>query len=641
MCGICGYILRDKTRKVDEELLKKMTQIIAHRGPNSEGYYFEYGIALGHRRLSIIGIGEEGKQPMHYMGRYTIVHNGEIYNYIEIKEQLEQQGYCFHSKTDTEVIMAAYDYWGKECLQYFNGMWAFAIYDSHQETLFCSRDRFAVKPFYYYIDGIKIIFASEIKQILAVQPDLAIANEKRIKHFLYFGIMEYGEETFFENIRQLQGGEYAEYHFKENDWKVKKWYYLNKIKTKESYRREAKKFKEQFLDSVRLRLRADVTVGSCLSGGLDSSAIVCAVSKLREKNNLMEKQMTISSCFKESEEKKYDEQEFIDSVIRETQVNSHKIFFSHKELWEDIDKIIWHMDEPFTTMSICAQWAVFKAAKEKGLKVMLDGQGADEQLAGYSSFYSPAFAELWKKKKFIKLWFEVKWFNKHRAKSEDLSAEIYLLSAIQNLNLTEKIIWKKKINAFAIQYLNRSMKTEIESNRGVYPFSNYDVEPLKLYASDNFEQFTLDMIYVNLRSLLHFEDRNSMAHSIESRVPFLDYRLVETIFSMPSHYKLRNGVTKAVMRRGLKGILTEKVRRRNSKLGFATPEDIWMKKNKERYQKELEEACDNLKGFVNKEAILDWFHFCIKENKKDYISFRIICLSHWIKIFKVTVRGKE
>ena len=171
MCGICGYILRDKTRKVDEELLKKMTQIIAHRGPNSEGYYFEYGIALGHRRLSIIGIGEEGKQPMHYMGRYTIVHNGEIYNYIEIKEQLEQQGYCFHSKTDTEVIMAAYDYWGKECLQYFNGMWAFAIYDSHQETLFCSRDRFAVKPFYYYIDGTKIIFASEIKQILAVQPD--------------------------------------------------------------------------------------------------------------------------------------------------------------------------------------------------------------------------------------------------------------------------------------------------------------------------------------------------------------------------------------------------------------------------------------------------------------------------------------
>lgn len=167
------------------------------------------------------------------------------------------------------------------------------------------------------------------------------------------------------------------------------------------------------------------------------------------------------------------------------------------------------------------------------------------------------------------------------------------------------------------------------------------MEPLKLYASDNFEQFTLDMIYVNLRSLLHFEDRNSMAHSIESRVPFLDYRLVETIFSMPSHYKLRNGVTKAVMRRGLKGILTEKVRRRNSKLGFATPEDIWMKKNKERYQKELEEACDNLKGFVNKEAILDWFHFCIKENKKDYISFRIICLSHWIKIFKVTVRGKE
>lgn len=627
MCGICGFIKKDGGA-VDKAVFQKMTDIIQHRGPDAEGFFYSNNFAMSHRRLSILDLSNYGTQPMHYKERYTIVYNGEVYNYLELKNELQKKGYLFETETDTEVVVAAYDLWGEACLERFNGMWGFAIYDAIKEQIFCARDRFGIKPFYYFQNEECFIFASEIKQILTALPDEAKMNEVRVWDFLCSGIMEYGGDTFFKNIKQLCAGNSGIYDLKTNQWKEKRWYYLCKKENKKSYKTASREFKNLFLDSVKLRLRSDVTVGSCLSGGLDSSAIVCGVSALSEQTNRIH---TVSSCFCNGDEMKYDEQEYIEVVLDKTHAESHKVFTNVGSIFEILDQIIWHMDEPFTTTSICAQWAVFEEAQRNQLTVMLDGQGADEQLAGYTSFYTPAFADLLQRKKYGRLYKNVRQFANTRGIEEGIDAGEILRGIANNLYAGKR--WWSFVNKYWNKKKNKIKADEAVSIPWPYPMNKSSVSGL--YNSNNFEQFTRDMIQVNLQSLLHFEDRNSMAHSIESRVPFLDYRLVESIFNMPAEYKIRNGYTKAVMRTALKGILPDKIRLRISKLGFATPEDVWMRDNQELFRKELIDACSYLKGIVKQEDALNWFDYCVKQQKRDFLSFRIICLGRWIKIFSV------
>lgn len=624
MCGIAGYYNFNK--EINKEQFEKMVDIIEHRGPDDRGTYYQGGLALGHRRLSIIDLSSDGHQPFFYKERYVIVFNGEIYNYRELKNELIEKGYQFKTKTDTEVLIAAYDCYGKDCVQRFNGMWAFAIYDKQKNELYCSRDRFGIKPFYYYVNKKEFIFASEIKQILCMMDHNPTVNRKRLLDFLVCGDQDYTDETMFQSIMQLRGGHEIILNLGSNEFKINQYYDLGKkVIQKKSYEEDCSKFKNAFENSIRLRMRADVPVGYCLSGGLDSSAIVSMANELVNQSGQKVEQHAVSSCF---EDKAYDEQEYIDEVIRHAHIHSHKVYPDDSKLFDEVDKIIWHMDEPFGSTSIYAQWNVFREAGKQGLTVMLDGQGADEQLAGYSPFYGVHFADLLKRFKFITFLREVKAYMKLRASTEmHVNAKQIVLAAVASAYAPKKIY-----NVMSETYLaSMGLPFSVEQLKEVYQNRN-------IYPMGDAKQYILDSMRYRMQALLHFEDRDSMAFSIESRVPFLDYELVEAIFEMPFKHKIRNAITKAVLRDGLKGILPEKIRNRYSKLGFVTPEDKWINANYEQYKEELEAACDALEPLLDKQRVMTWFDRNEgRVARGDFMIWRIICAGRWAKIFKVSM----
>ncbi|MDP4171669.1 MAG: asparagine synthase (glutamine-hydrolyzing) [Bacillota bacterium] len=624
MCGICGMVVKDSS--INPTIFEKMVNIIEHRGPDDVGYYYESGLALGHRRLSIIDLSTEGHQPFHYMDRYTVVYNGEIYNYIELKQELIENGYSFFTKTDTEVLIAAYDFWKEDCVNHFNGMWAFCIYDKEKSRLFCSRDRFGVKPFYYMIHNESFVFGSEIKQLLLALDGKPKANHDSLISYLVLGAVDYTSETMFEGVNQLMGGHNLTYNLINHEYKIDKWYDLSKVKrSKDSYDESVKRFREKFEQAVKLRLRADVPLGSCLSGGLDSSAIVTMADKmLKEKNEEVE-QHVVSSCF---EDKRYDEQEYIDEVVAKTDVTCHKIFPDINTLFNDLDKIIWHMDEPFASTSIYAQWNVFKTAKTAGLTVMLDGQGADEQLAGYTPFYQLLFVKLLKQFRFVKFFNEVKAFQTLRAAHEVRSTRSILKTAVAEAFLPRGLSQRLR-KKFGAMSTNSPFSQEMLTHSRV-------TDAVQEYDKTNERKYIQSSMRQGMSSLLHYEDRNSMAHSIESRVPFLDYQLVESVYAMPLEYKIQKGITKAVLRDALTGILPDKIRTRYSKLGFVTPEDEWIRNNVDLFRSELQSACKALAGILQEEKVLQWFDANYMNFKRgDFTVWRIICAGRWIKLFNV------
>jgi len=618
MCGIGGIIKKDN-KAVAESSLKALTDIIQHRGPDDEGFYVANNVGFGHRRLAILDLSKEGHQPMHYLDKYVITYNGEIYNYIEIKNQLSALGYNFKSKTDTEVILAAYDYWGEDCTQYFNGMWAFAIHNKVKNIVFCSRDRFGVKPFYYFDNSHEFVFGSEIKQFTTLQSWQPKINGARVLDFLMYGITNHTAETLFEGVIQLKGGHNLIFDLTENTFNVVKWYDVTKIKRNNNidFDTATNELKIIFEDAVRIRLRSDVKVGSCLSGGIDSSSIVCTMKNLLDKENKSNIQETVSSCFAE---KKFDEQEFIDEVIAKTGVKSNKVFPKFEELFTKLPEITWHQDEPFSSTSIFAQWNVFAEAKKHSLTVMLDGQGADESLGGYASFQDAYHNYLFRTFQFKTL------VNERRS-----------LQSINNkLPEVLKSSFKSAFPKFIKSYLRNN-------------FISYDLKYILPQVKNSFHLFSPQRFYdiyslsldqitaTNIPMLLHFEDRDSMAHSIESRVPFLDYRFVEYVLSLPDEFKIRNGISKFIFREAMTSYLPEKVKARRDKMGFVTPEQLWIKNNSAQFRKYLENALNFFEDFLKVELILADFDFSVKNNVLAFgsIFWRIIALHQWAIVFKV------
>lgn len=624
MCGIAGCL--KQKGEINRERFERMVDVIEHRGPDDRGVFYENNLALGHRRLSIIDLSVDGHQPFFYENQYAVTFNGEIYNYLELKVDLQAKGYQFNTKTDTEVLAASYACWGEACVEHFNGMWAFAIYDRKEQKIFCSRDRFGVKPFYYTEQENMFLFASEIKQFFEILGQKPRANQECLLQFIIHGIMDYSNETMFRDIFQLKGGHNLIYDIKKNSYTINRYYDIrNVLEKNEPYKNACQKFAERFRESVKLRLRADVPVGYALSGGLDSSAIVCMTDKISKKGNLSE-QHTISSCF---EDKRYDEQEYIDEVVKHTFAVAHKVFPQESSLFEELDNIIWHMDEPFGSTSIYAQWNVFKSAKQNQLKVMLDGQGADEQLAGYTGFYTVMFADCLKKRNFKKLYREWKIYKTDRAVTEKhISANSIMSSAVRAVFLPDM-----KYVGISIRFLHPKNKPPFSYKQ----FANV-IRRAPSSAIYDAREYIAESLERGLASLLHYEDRDSMAHSIESRVPFLDYRLVEAIYAMPFDYKLRNGVTKAVLRDGLKGVLPDKIRTRYSKLGFATPEDQWINHNYDKFRKELEESANILSALIDSDKVMKWFDRNQgRIRRQDFTAWRIICAGHWARIFQVKI----
>lgn len=543
-----------------------MTDAIAHRGPDGEGHWqnSDGTILLGHRRLSIIDLSPAGHQPMHYNSRYTIIHNGEIYNYTELRNELAKKGYTFISQTDTEVIAAAYDCWKENCVDYFDGMFAFAIWDEQQKELFAARDRFGEKPFFYFFDGQNFLFASEMKALWAAGVEKT-ANQKMLFNFITIGYVDNParpEETFYENICKLPAASilkfsavYFQYTIKKH-WDIDPGNQDKKITETEAI----EKFSHLFTTSVQRRLRSDVPVGTSLSGGLDSSSIAALIHQY---GNASHSQKCFTAVFEN-----FDKNEvfYSEQVSRSFNLQQFTTQLSEKDLLEEWEKLCLHQEEPFGSASVFAQYKVYELAKRHNVKVLLDGQGADETLAGYHKYYKWYWQELFRK-------------GKLSGRKE--------LSAARELGIAEPFTWQNKIAAWFPSFASIVMErqyllTAIRQKDLTKGFVQLQSKEAYYCPPDHFD--LNGVLYFNtcthgLEELLRYADRNAMAHGREVRLPFLSHELVEFVFSLPSHFKIRNGWTKWLLRESVKALLPESITWRKDKVGFEPPQKNWMEQS--------------------------------------------------------------
>jgi len=601
MCGIAGQFALNG-EEADATLVRAMADRLLHRGPDGEGSYFSGPIGLAHRRLAIIDLSDEGRQPMgNEDGSLQIVFNGEIYNYLELREELCAAGHRFASATDTEVILHAYEEWGRDCLVRFNGMWAFALWDGRRRELFCARDRLGVKPFYYAVAGGSFLFASEIKALL-VHPDVGrMPNDRMLLTFLAWGVADHTAGTMYDGIFQLPPAHAAVVSEEGAGEPERYWdFEVNPAPGGAGADDEAaaRRVRALLTDAVRLRLRSDVPVGTCLSGGIDSSTVTALINELLRAENpesVGNRQKTFSVCF---DNPLFDESRHIDAVVAATGVDSRRTTPDTVGLWEDIERLLYMQDEPFASLSIYAQYCVMRLAREE-VKVVLDGQGADEQLAGYIAYQAPYIRGLFR------------------------SGEIFAA-------LREGIGSVRHHRSFfswaARQFLVRSERRGLL--RGSAP------EVLR-YAGSLDEVLKREIVASNLPLLLHWEDRNSMAFSIEARVPFLDYRLVEYLAGLPLDQKVRRGVTKYVLRRVIRGLVPDAIRCRMDKMGFVTPEEVWMKNELAPHIFELFSTPEFAeRPYWDAERVLENYREFL-EGKSAYSTefWRIACAELWLRQF--------
>ncbi len=572
MCGIAGIIQAD-TNQYSIHHLKKMTDALIHRGPDGDGLWRNDNgrVQLGHRRLSIIDLSKAAAQPMHFVpssskrwaegNHYTIIHNGEIYNYIEIRQELEKEGYSFHTQSDTEVILAAYDFWYDECVEHFDGMFAFAIWDEKEQELFAARDRFGEKPFFYHCNKKQFVFASEMKALWAAGIERK-ANLQMLFNYITIGYVdnpERPEETFFENIFKLPPASRLFYKPSSGELAIEKYWEIdtNARNKKISDAEAIERFLSLFTTSIKRRLRSDVSIGTSLSGGLDSSSIVAAVAPLVTGHSTFS---TFTASFPGFEK---DELPFSGMIAKLFSLPQHICTVAGQDLVNNWEKFLYHQEEPVGSSSAFAQFKVFELAKQHHVTVLLDGQGADETLAGYHKYYKWHWQELFQKRKLMrsgeiaaarKIGIEEKFGFKNIIASllPDLASVIlehqYLAYALQQEDLSQEFVKLQSKEAYYTTPALNDLNGLLHFNTCVH----------------------------GLEELLRYADRNSMAHGREVRLPFLSHELVEFLFALPAHFKIREGWTKWLLRQTMKQQLPEEIVWRKDKVGFEPPQKKWM-----------------------------------------------------------------
>lgn len=569
MCGIAG-IIDLNTENISHSRLKSMTDIIAHRGPDGDGHWISSNkrVGLGHRRLSIIDLSHEADQPMHFVERYHLVFNGEIYNYLELKETLIKQGYAFATVSDTEVLLALYDRDKENCLQLLDGMFSFVIYDELKNEIFAARDRFGEKPFFYhYQPGKHFMFGSEMKCLWEGGVEKKVNNRMLYNYLINNSLDNPNDlsETFYENCTRLPHGHFLKLSVSNCSLSIKQYYDIEWRNVNHSITiQQAKdKFQDLFYTSVRRRLRSDVAVGSSLSGGLDSSLVVAVINSL--KKGTVQKQETFSAIFPGF---KKDERRYIDYVTATTNVNPHFVIPDDEGLVASLNKLSWHQEEPFGSASIYVQYCVMQLAKENNVTVLLDGQGADEVLAGYHVYYPEYFKELTKSnpklyKQEIKAYAD-KYADSEINKNYNSSFANRVKYAAGNA-LPKVRKWYHQVKDPFAKMLDQDFKDAYKINaEPQHPFSSLNE---RLYYS-SFKQ--------GLQELLRYADRNSMAHSREVRLPFLYNELVEFLFTLPAHMKINDGWTKWIMRSAFEADLPAEICWRKDKIGYEPPQKNWM-----------------------------------------------------------------
>ena len=561
MCGIIGVI---SGQPLEFSSIRQMNGTLAHRGPDAEGYLLSIEgitgdtgrypriqcprtLAFGHRRLAIIDLSDDGIQPMSYRERYWIIYNGELYNYLELKDQLKLLGYRFETDTDTEVVLAAYAEWGHACLEEFNGMWSFAIYDAVEERLFLSRDRFGIKPLYYYQSDNLFIFASEIKAILQHPGVSAEVNRDYCNDFYQTGAREFAVDTAFQGIFRFPGASYCEIDintiFSGKPVMHKYWSLpaldRDRVISKAGLQELAQSYHDLLQDSVQLRLRSDVDVGVTLSGGLDSSSIACLCrDKVNQSGRAIE---TFSSVYPSAREEYCDESSYIDSISAFLDVKNNRIHPDVNLFREEHRKMIHAMDNP-PDSTCMSGWFTYKLLGSSSIRVNLEGQGADELLAGYRRYITRYYA----------------------------CGDIRIIfSAIKNIFVFRCFVRNILFGVF-LNIVKRMFP--VKATRKIAAFTGYHEDPYL----DADEQMQLDL-GGELANLLKYADTESMYNSVETRFPFLDYRLVEFMGTLPVTCKIHNGWTKYLARAAFDKKLPDSVVWRKEKQGWPVPDRYWLR----------------------------------------------------------------
>lgn len=618
-------MIKKNGEKADGLLIRRMNDKIIHRGPDDSGIFVEGNVGLGHRRLSILDLSKAGKQPMHSIdGRFVIVFNGEIYNYVELKEELLQEGARFQNETDTEVIMEAYRYWGTECTKRFNGMWAFALFDKEENIILFSRDRFGVKPLYLYENEEDLVFASEIKCILEIYPQERIPNITELRRYMVCVQEDADENTFYKNIKSFPKSYNMVYDLHSGEkkweeyWKIDVPVFKEKWKTDNPYRL----CRNLLEDAVRIRLRADVEVGASLSGGLDSSTLVSIVNK-----KFGTRMHTFSSIY---EEKDCDEKEFIDCMNDHTDSYRHYIYPDREEdLIQDLKDMTYYHDGPCHAASPYSGFCVYRGVGDT-VTVMLDGQGADEIFGGYMYYYMSKLRDLLE---------EDGWAARRKA--------IRLLAQIQSVwpqffTKISSAVLVQALGARGYRYLKKkSGFPNQRGNRGIRPFFSDKFWEIDMKdeskPDDTVHGYLNGIMNMSLRHtmlprILHDVDRNSMARSLEVRLPFLDYRLVEFSYTLSNEQKIHNTWTKYVLRKSCRKYLPKKIWSRRNKMGFPAPFAKWIQD--ERYKDTIKNYLDSFKnrGIVKPEGIEESYEAQL-EGREDYAEFLFRCtmLELWLQ----------
>ena len=641
MCGICGWI---SPTGIQLSHVAQMNRLASHRGPDGEGYWCWDGqsptgqfisrqssdishkrgvIGLGHRRLAILDLSDAGIQPMSSKdGRVWIVYNGEVYNYKELRSELGQLGHPFHTSTDTEVILAAYDQWGTECFARFNGMWGLAIVDLRRQALILSRDRLGIKPLYVWAENNTIAFASEIKQFFALPAVTAVANTDAIVEYVRTGY-ELPPETFFEGIFAFPPGSWCEVDIRhpmdpspQPFWHPEELSLVANVNLSEARER----IRTLFEQSVKIRLRSDVPVGVCLSGGLDSTAVYGQVQQLKAGRAPLTH--AFSAVF---DDPSFDEREYIKIALETFGGEGHSVFPTAESFLSDFDEFIFHHDEPPRSLSQYAAWSVMGLASEHQVPVLLNGQGGDELFAGYWPAYY-----LFLRKRLGEAPWQVAWHL------------LGLISPRSNLALLQQLVPHFRQYRSRKNHSNRMLLRE--SIRSSGQESNWALTAQKLQP----EQYRLSEIrHIHLPRILKYDDRNSMAFGIEGRYPFLDHRLVEYALRLPPELNLRQGWNKLLVRESLGHVLPQAIQWRRSKVGFETPQSVWIRTILRpvllRWAAQPSERLEQLIDKVQLSLLADELLGSKRVHNMDerqYLLIRLFFLDRWLNLFAADIRSR-
>jgi asparagine synthase (glutamine-hydrolysing) len=613
MCGISGFVWKDARRPADADTVRAMCDVIAHRGPDAEGVYTDGPVALGHRRLSILDLSDAGRQPMaSHDGRYVLTFNGEIYNYLEIRQELAEKGAVFRTETDTEVILEAYRAWGRDCVSRFNGMWAFALFDRPRGQLFLSRDRFGIKPLYWLDAADALVFCSEIKGILVARPGERVPRENYLARFIPGGLFDDGPETSFKNIVALLPAQNAVYDVATGRleswtyWHVEPEAFAAKWRTDDP----VGTMRELLESAVRLHLRSDVPVGSCLSGGVDSSTLVCLMSGL-----LGGPVHTFSGIYADAD---CNEERFVDAVNARTGAVATPIRPEPAgDLLDDLRTITWYQDEPTAGPGLYTQYHVLRAAGRQ-VKVILDGQGCDELFGGYLYYFTTRLRDLLRQGRrweAVALLASVWRHWGFRAVPGVLPAVARRLRLPGRARPAAPLVSDRLAGALAAEPIIRPAHP---------PFP----EAMQALQHDQ-------VVRSSIPALLHYEDRNSMAHSLEARVPFLDYRVVEFAYTVPTDLKLNGSWTKWIVRKAAEPVLPAEVAWRRSKMGYPTPLARWLRQPSERPAVEDVLFAPDLRrrDVVNPARLRELWDEHLAGADHSWLLYRVLTLELWHRIY--------